>query len=82
MESGLRVFASCAVGCGRGVRHSRTLAGGVLCRALLRWYLLVTYFVSAFHGGSWAFADRALWSAFFAGFYLILMNITNMTSTQ
>ena len=28
VESGLRVSADCSVGCGYGVRHSGTLAGG------------------------------------------------------
>ena len=31
MESGLQVSAGCPVGCGHGVRHSGTLAGGVRC---------------------------------------------------
>ena len=32
----------------------------------VRWSLLVACCVSTFRGGSWASADRALWSAFFA----------------
>ena len=66
MECGLRTSAGCSEGCDRGVRHSGTPTGGARYRALLGWGLLVACCLSAFRGESWASADRALWSAFFA----------------
>ena len=37
MECGLWIAAGCSVECGHGIRHSRTLTGGVRYRALLGW---------------------------------------------
>ena len=78
----LRVPAGCSVGCRGGVRRSGTLTGEAGYRALLGWGLLVPCCVSAFCGGSWASTDRALWSACWPDFYLILMNITSTQCKQ
>ena len=61
-----RLLCGCGCGCGRGPRHSGTLTGGARYRALLGWGLLVACCVAAFRGDSWTYAERALWSAFFA----------------
>ena len=72
VECGLRAPAGCSVGpcgllCGMWawVRHWGTIMVE-RDQALLGWGPRVACCVSAFHGASWASADRALWSPFFA----------------
>ena len=43
-------YAGCSVRCGRGMRHSGTLAAGMRYRALVGWGLWVECSVSAFRG--------------------------------